>query len=32
MHKLIIAYIPLDQGHVMSSAQITLRTDSSVAE
>lgn len=32
MHKLIIAYIPLDQGQVMNSAQIILDTDSSAAE
>lgn len=32
MHKLIIAYIPLDQQQVMNSAQIMQCTDSGAAE
>lgn len=32
MHKLIIAYIPLDQGQVMNSSQIIRCTDSNTAE
>lgn len=32
MYKLITAYIPLNQGQVMNSAQIIQCTDSSAAE